>query len=74
MTRSKKASTDTSWIQIPLPVKLTKVLLDDFKSQLEEHGDIEDDGDSDDNNGDLYDEEVHVYTIYIVGNFQLQKF
>ena len=58
MTRSKKASTSTTWVQIPLPVKLTKVLIGELKSQLEEEED-DDDGPWED-----VDEEVLLYLCF----------
>ena len=59
MTRSKKASTSTTWVQIPLPVKLTKVLIGELKSQLEEEED--DDGPWED-----VDEEVLLYLCFCI--------
>ena len=40
ITRSKKASSGgSSWTRVPLPVKLTKVLIGELQSQMEEEED-----------------------------------
>lgn len=49
-TRSQKASSDQSWISIPLPAKLLKVLIGELRSQLENY-EAEEEEDE--------DEEVH---------------